>query len=342
MEFTWGTKADHRACLEIAAASPEHFHADALPRIRADMATESVFIARHGGSVLGFAVVRRDGFQVAEILWMAIDRQKRCRGIGTELCRHLDAALRADGVSLLVAKTLASTSGDSACVGTRRFYERAGFLLVDSVDPYPGWNPGNPCAIYAKPLGRGGDACGADAGPGGADEAADPMRRAQTGPVTVFPPASAADRRWLIAFWRERWTGEAMVTRGRVHRLQEATALLARDDTGNVGAVAYRLDLDTASCEVLSLDAKVPGRGVGGMLLTGVEERVHSHGCRKVWLVTSNDNLNALRFYQRRGYRLVTVHVGAVDEARRLKPSIPLRGYGGIPLHDEIELAKWL
>lgn len=133
-----------------------------------------------------------------------------------------------------------------------------------------------------------------------------------------------------------------MVTRGTVHPFREAMALVARDETGNVGAVAYEMDLRAASCEILSLDAREPGRGVGSVLLAGVEEDARSRGCRKVWLVTGNDNLDALRFYQRRGYRLACVHVGAVDEARRQKQAIPLHGHWGIPLHDEIELAKWL
>jgi len=65
---------------------------------------------------------------------------------------------------------------------------------------------------------------------------------------------------------------------------------------------------------------------------------VEENGCRRVWLITSNDNLDALRFYQRRGLRLVAVHRGAIDEARRVKPSIPATGEYGIPVRDEIEL----
>jgi hypothetical protein len=58
-----------------------------------------------------------------------------------------------------------------------------------------------------------------------------------------------------------------------------------------------------------------------------------------VWLVTTNDNLVALRFYQRRGFRLSALRPGAVDEARRrLKPAIPDAGAFGIPLRDELEL----
>lgn len=59
-------------------------------------------------------------------------------------------------------------------------------------------------------------------------------------------------------------------------------------------------------------------------------------------MVTTNDNLRALALYQRRGFRLVALRCGAVDDARRRKTSIPEVGDGGIPLHDELELARLL
>jgi len=84
----------------------------------------------------------------------------------------------------------------------------------------------------------------------------------------------------------------------------------------------------------------VEGQGAGTALLTAVEAAAAAAGCRRLWLITTNDNLDALRFYQRRGYRLAALYPGAVDEARRVKPTIPLVGNHGIPLHDELELEK--
>jgi RimJ/RimL family protein N-acetyltransferase len=69
-----------------------------------------------------------------------------------------------------------------------------------------------------------------------------------------------------------------------------------------------------------------------------VKEVARQHGCQRVWLITTNDNLNALRFYQKRGFELVAVHRRAIDEARKIKPEIPLIGEYGIPIRDEIEL----
>ena len=63
-----------------------------------------------------------------------------------------------------------------------------------------------------------------------------------------------------------------------------------------------------------------------------------AQGGGRLWLVTTNDNLDALRFYQRRGLRITAVAAGAVDEARKIKPGIPLLGDHGIAIRDEITL----
>ena len=77
---------------------------------------------------------------------------------------------------------------------------------------------------------------------------------------------------------------------------------------------------------------------MGTALIEAVKEKAEEVRCRRLWLITTNDNLNALRFYQKRGFRLVKVSPSAVDAARQIKPSISELGADGIPLRDEIEL----
>lgn len=85
------------------------------------------------------------------------------------------------------------------------------------------------------------------------------------------------------------------------------------------------------------------GRGVGSALLGAVEELARRRGCKRLWLVTTNDNTHALAFYQRRGFSLAALHRDAVTEARKtLKPFIPLVGEGDLPIRDELELEKRL
>jgi ribosomal protein S18 acetylase RimI-like enzyme len=155
-------------------------------------------------------------------------------------------------------------------------------------------------------------------------------------PETVLVRAAAAgDRAWIARQLERSWGSTTVVTRGRPLNASELPALLAVQGDEIVGLATY--ELSGGECELVSLDALRPEQGVGSALLAGVAEEAGRRGCRRLWLITTNDNLNAIGFYQRRGMRLVAVHPGAVDESRRLKPSIPLIGEHGIPIRDELE-----
>lgn len=91
-------------------------------------------------------------------------------------------------------------------------------------------------------------------------------------------------------------------------------------------------------CEITSLDSLHEGKGIGTALINEVLQEAKEKKCRRVFLITTNDNLHALGFYQRRGFELVAVHCGAVNKSRKIKPTIPLIGGNNIPLRDEIEL----
>lgn len=153
-------------------------------------------------------------------------------------------------------------------------------------------------------------------------------------------PLAEADLPWAAALLTERWGGPVMVSRGRRHRLEELAGCVAWRGGVRVGLALWRRQ--GRAGELVSLDAVESGRGVGSALLATVEAAARQAGCRRVWLITTNDNLEALRFYQRRGYALVRVHRGAVERSRRLKPSIPQIGEHGIPLRDELELSRRL
>ncbi len=100
-------------------------------------------------------------------------------------------------------------------------------------------------------------------------------------------------------------------------------------------------EVDWEQCEILTLHAAGQWHGAGTALIEAVEQLAVQHRCRRLWVITTNDNVDALRFYQRRGFCLVCVHRGAVDHSRAsLKLEISLVGNYGIPLRDELELEK--
>jgi GNAT superfamily N-acetyltransferase len=145
-----------------------------------------------------------------------------------------------------------------------------------------------------------------------------------------------SDRPAVEAFLA-RWQSTRVARRGSLERPIEHPALLADADGRLLGVLTYVID--GARCEVLTLHADERGRGVGSALLAEVKRVAAEAGCTTLWLITTNDNVDALRFYQRRGFRLAALHPGAVDYSRaHIKPEIPELGDHGIPLRDELEL----
>ena len=141
-------------------------------------------------------------------------------------------------------------------------------------------------------------------------------------------------RDWAAQVLRDYWGGVESVSRGRVVRADRLPALVALDAERPVGLATYSVEGE--QCELVTLNSLAPGAGTA--LLEAVAERARSAGCRRLWLITTNDNVDALRFYQRRGLRLAALHRDAMAQSRRLKPSIPELGVDGIPIRDEIEL----
>jgi ribosomal protein S18 acetylase RimI-like enzyme len=150
--------------------------------------------------------------------------------------------------------------------------------------------------------------------------------------------ATTGDREWIVALLRDRWGGETMVVHDTVYRPADLPAFVAVDGRDLVGLVTYEPGIE--SWHVLSLDSLVSGQGIGSALLDRVESAARAAGCLRITLVTTNDNVDALRFYQRSGYRIACVDPGAVDRARRTKPSIPLIGFRGVPIRDELTMVK--
>jgi predicted N-acetyltransferase YhbS len=127
---------------------------------------------------------------------------------------------------------------------------------------------------------------------------------------------------------------------GELHDPLGDEALLAEDDHGElVGVLTYQVV--GTDLEVTSLYTAASLQGIGSRLIEAAVDAAQAAGCDRVWLVTTNDNVDALRFYQRRGFRLRELHVGAVDISRAtVKPSISEVGDHGIPLHDELVLER--
>ncbi len=148
------------------------------------------------------------------------------------------------------------------------------------------------------------------------------------------------DRERIDAFIVRRWFGLRMAVHGELYDLGCAEGFYAEESGEITGLITYRTE--GSSMEILSMDSVREGTGTGTELLRAAIAEARSAECRRITLITTNDNLPALRFWQKRGFDIVALHRNVVAEARRLKPEIPETGLDGIPLLHEIELAMHL
>ena len=165
-------------------------------------------------------------------------------------------------------------------------------------------------------------------------------------------PLERSDREWVAHFLDERWGTTQIVSRGKSvygHLLPGfmAERILTNEKVEqpeeeakaeNIGLITVHIG--EKECEITTLDSLDESMGVGSALVEAVEEWAREAGIARLWLITTNDNLEALKFWQKRGYELVSVHRNAIADARRIKPQIPITGLNGITIRDEIELEK--
>jgi ribosomal protein S18 acetylase RimI-like enzyme len=143
------------------------------------------------------------------------------------------------------------------------------------------------------------------------------------------------DRAWLREALHDRWGDDAMAGHGELFFPAEHEGFVADD---RAGVVTYRVSGD--ACEITLIESYEAGRGVGTALLEAVLGAARAAGCSRVWLVTTNDNVHAQRWYAARGFEVAEVRRGVIEGYRRtLKPTIPLTGAEGVPITDEIELS---
>ena len=153
-------------------------------------------------------------------------------------------------------------------------------------------------------------------------------------------PIDQTDREQIDAFIVRQWYTTQMVVHGERIDLGSADGFYTCDGEEITGLITFRIS--AKEMEILSLDSLHEHRGTGTALLNAAIRKARDMGLERIMLITTNDNLPALRFYQKRGFDLVRIHRNMLEQARKIKPEIPLIGIDGIPLRHEIELERIL
>ncbi len=144
------------------------------------------------------------------------------------------------------------------------------------------------------------------------------------------------DKHWVQRVLVQYWGSTTQITKGKKYQADELPGLVAQRDGSEVGLLTYHIE--DGACEVITHNSMAGHGGIGSCLLDAVRNKARELGCKRLWLITTNDNTPALRFYQRRDFEIVGFHRNAVMEARKLKPEIPNIGFDGIPIKHEIEM----
>jgi ribosomal protein S18 acetylase RimI-like enzyme len=149
-------------------------------------------------------------------------------------------------------------------------------------------------------------------------------------------PLSDEDRPWALEVERDSWGEPVVARRGELVDPTVLPGFIALVDGEKVGLVTYAVRGD--DCELVTIRSLREGIGIGRALLDAVRAAAVAAGCKRLWLITTNNNVRALEIYQRWGLDIAALHRDAVTEARKLKPSIPERDGHGIPIRHELEL----
>lgn len=144
------------------------------------------------------------------------------------------------------------------------------------------------------------------------------------------------DRAWIKEFATREWAADKIVSRGKIHYASKCSGFIALEKSKPVGLITFVVE--NSAIEIITLDAIKKGQGIGTKLLNRSVDFSKEKNIKRIWCITTNDNLPALSFYKKRGLRIVKVYPNAVEKSRQIKPEIPLAGYNNIPIRDEIEL----
>ncbi len=151
-----------------------------------------------------------------------------------------------------------------------------------------------------------------------------------------FRKITNLDSPWIKELFMKWWGGDFIVTRENIHKVRELDGFIAEDDNKIKGLITFKVE--KKQMEIITLNSFEEKKGIGSLLLEKAIGTAKKAKLMKVWLITTNDNVDALRFYQKRDFRLIKVHPGAIEFSRKLKPALEETGNYGIPIRDEVEL----
>ena len=151
----------------------------------------------------------------------------------------------------------------------------------------------------------------------------------------IYRKVSSEDKNWINKLIRKHWGSEQIVVHKTKYYPNKLDGFLAENSEDKIGLITFKIE--NKKCEIITLDSLEENKGIGSQLVSLVIKEAKEKECKKVWLITTNDNIKAIYFYQKLGFQLKKIYPNAVKESRKIKPEIPLLNEKGIPIRDEFE-----
>ena len=133
----------------------------------------------------------------------------------------------------------------------------------------------------------------------------------------------------------DEWESTNITIRGSVVDGTKLKGFIAKTNDKIVGLVTYLIENN--ECEICTLNSFFENKGIGSSLIEKVKLIAKENNCLRLKLVTTNDNIRGIEFYQRRGFCFANLYKDSISKARLLKPEIPIFADNGLPIRDEIE-----
>ncbi|QQG44597.1 MAG: GNAT family N-acetyltransferase [Candidatus Roizmanbacteria bacterium] len=144
------------------------------------------------------------------------------------------------------------------------------------------------------------------------------------------------DTEWIKKLFINEWGSEVVLSNNKIYKPEEVLGIIVEHDNKKVGLLTFIIDAE--KIEIITLNSLEKNRGIGTLLIDELKKIAQEERCKRIILETTNENISALSFYQKRGFQIIAVYPNAINEARKTKPEIPLVGENGIPIRDALEL----
>jgi GNAT superfamily N-acetyltransferase len=151
----------------------------------------------------------------------------------------------------------------------------------------------------------------------------------------VIKPITKVDREWIVSYLSDNWGSDFVISRGQVQYYKDLDGYVCKQDDRYIGLITVNYQND--ACEIVTLNSLVQQMGIGSALLSRVISEAKSRKCNRLWLITTNDNTHAQKFYKKHGFKVKKIHKNTFQKYRQVKPEIPMIGFDNIPITDEIE-----